>query len=185
ANDPYFRPSNPVTRGQLAKIVSNSAGFSDPVSGQTFEDVVPGSAFYTFIERLVSREVMGGYACGGAGEPCGNGNLPYFRPGSGATRGQLTKIVSNAAGFSDPAPATYTFTDVPVGSTFHVYVERLLLNRSGVMGGYSCGGAGEPCDQQNRAYFRPSNALSRGQTSKIVGNTFYPNCETPAKAVNK
>ncbi len=185
SNDPYFRPGNPVSRGQLAKIVSNSAGFSEPPASQSFEDVLPGSAFYDFVERLASRGVMAGYACGGAGEPCGNGNLPYFRPASGATRGQLTKIVSNAAGFSDPAPATYTFTDVPVGSTFHIYVERLLLNRPGVMGGYACGGAGEPCDQENRPYFRPSSPLTRGQTSKIVGNTFYPNCDTPARADSK
>lgn len=178
-SDGTFRPSNTVTRGQLAKIVSNSAGFSHPVSGQTFADVLPGSTFYTFIERLASRGVMGGYACGGAGEPCGSGNLPYFRPGSGASRGQLTKIVSNAAGFTDPDPSTSTFTDVPVGSTFHIYAERLLLNRPGVMGGYPCGGPGEPCDQQSRAYFRPADLVTRGQTAKIVDNTFYSDCPTP------
>jgi len=39
--------------------------------------------------------VMGGYACGGEGEPCGPGNLPYFRPNANATRGQVAKINSN------------------------------------------------------------------------------------------
>jgi hypothetical protein len=146
--------------------------------------VAPGSAFYEYVERLASRQVMGGYSCGGTGEPCGPASLPYFRPGSGATRGQLTKIVSNSAGFTNPAPNTFNFTDVPVSSTFHMYVERLLMNRPGVMGGYACGGAGEPCDSQNRAYFRPTNPLSRGQTSKIVGNTFYPNCQTLDAAGN-
>ena len=76
-NDPYFRPGNQVTRGQIAKIASNSAGFNDPISGQTFEDVAPGSTFYDFVERLVSRGVMNGYACGGAGEPC---VPPFNRP---------------------------------------------------------------------------------------------------------
>lgn len=178
--DGTFRPSNTITRGQVAKIVSNSAGFADPVSGQMFADVLPGSSFYTYVERLASRGVMGGYECGGPGEPCVEpGNLPYFRPGSSATRGQLTKIVSNAAGFTDPDPSTHTFTDVPVGSTFHAYVERLLLNRPGVMGGYLCGGSGEPCDPQSRAYFRPANLLTRGQAVKIVSNTFFPDCRTP------
>ncbi|MEO8285074.1 MAG: S-layer homology domain-containing protein [Chloroflexota bacterium] len=182
-SDPYFRPSNFVTRGQLTKIVSQSAGFSDPVSGQTFEDVVPGSTFYTYTERLASRGVMGGYPCGiDPNEPCVlPGNKPYFRPSASATRGQLTKIVSNAAGFTDPDPATFTFTDVPPGSTFHVYVERLLLNRPGAMNGYPCGSPGEPCDSQSRPYFRPGATLSRGQTSKIVANTFFPNCQTPAR----
>src|SRR3954469_10920934 len=69
-NLPYFRPNNNATRGQISKIVSNAAGFIEPVSGQTFEDVAPGSTFYDFIERLVSRGVMSGYPCGGVGEPC-------------------------------------------------------------------------------------------------------------------
>jgi hypothetical protein len=38
---------------------------------------------------------MGGYGCGELSEPCGPGSLPYFRPGSNATRGQVAKIVSN------------------------------------------------------------------------------------------
>jgi hypothetical protein len=181
--DGTFLPNNPVTRGQLAKIVSQSAGFMEPVSGQTFEDVVPGSTFYDYIERLASRSVMGGYQCGiDPGEPCGPGNRPYFRPNAGATRGQLTKIVSNAAGFNDTIPDTqYQFTDVEPGSTFWLYVERLLLNRPGVMSGYPCGSPSEPCDSENRPYFRPNNPLTRGQTSKIVANTFFPDCQTPRK----
>jgi hypothetical protein len=176
--DGTFKPNNPVTRGQLAKIVSQSAGFNEPVSGQTFDDVVPDSTFYEYIERLASRQVMGGYVCGvDPAEPCGAENRPYFRPNAGATRGQLTKIVSNAAGFSDTIPDTqYQFADVEPGSTFWLYVERLLLNRPGVMSGYSCGGPGEPCDSESRPYFRPNNPLTRGQTAKIVTNTFLPGC---------
>ena len=178
-SNPYFRPNNYVTRGQLAKIVSESAGFSDvvPSSQWTFTDVPYGSTFWVWVERLAARDVMSGYACGSPGEPCDPQNRAYFRPGAGATRGQLTKIVSNAAGFNDTIPPTqYTFTDVPTSNTFWVFVERLLLNRPGVMSGYQCGGPGEPCDPQNRAYFRPNNPLTRGQTSKIVAGVFFPEC---------
>ncbi|HET9496461.1 MAG TPA: S-layer homology domain-containing protein, partial [Chloroflexia bacterium] len=85
-NNPYFRPGNNVTRGQIAKIVSNSAGFNEPVTGQTFEDVPPGSTFYESVERLVSRQVMSGYACGGSSEPCvPPDNRPYFRTNASAT----------------------------------------------------------------------------------------------------
>jgi hypothetical protein len=181
-NDPYFRPNAYVTRGQLAKIVSESAGFSDaiPSMQRTFTDVPYGSTFWLWVERLSNRDVMAGYACGGPNEPCDPQSRPYFRPGAGATRGQLTKIVSNAAGFDDTIPPTrYTFTDVPPSNTFWAFVERLLLNRPGVMGGYACGGPGEPCDGENRPYFRPNNPLTRGQTSKIVSNTFIPECSTP------
>ena len=47
------------------------------------------------------------------------------------------------------------------------------------MSGYPCGGVGEPCGPNNLPYFRPNNYASRGQTSKIVGNTFFPGCVTP------
>jgi subtilisin family serine protease len=183
SNDPYFRPNAYVTRGQLAKIVSESAGFDDeiPPSQWTFTDVPYGSTFWVWVERLADRTVMAGYACGiDPNEPCDGQNRPYFRPNSGATRGQLTKIVSNAAGFTDTIPAgQYTFTDVPPTHTFWVFVERLLLNRPNVMGGYVCGGVGEPCDTENRPYFRPNNPLTRGQTSKIVASTFFPDCNPP------
>jgi hypothetical protein len=179
-DDPYYRPNNPLTRGQLAKIVSESAGFSEvvPPSQWTFTDVPYGSTFWVWVERLANRDVMAGYPCGqNPNEPCDSENRPYFRPGAGATRGQLTKIVSNAAGYTGTIPPDqYTFADVAPTHTFWLYVERLLLNRPGVMSGYPCGGAGEPCDSENRPYFRPNNGVTRGQTSKIVANTFLPDC---------
>ncbi|HET9494747.1 MAG TPA: S-layer homology domain-containing protein, partial [Chloroflexia bacterium] len=180
--DGTFRPNNPVTRGQLAKIVSNSAGFNEPPGDRLFEDVPSEHTFYEWVQRLAARSIIAGYTCGGPGEPCGPQSLPYFRPASGSTRGQLTKIVSNGAGFDDAvSPEQYTFADVPPTHTFWVYVERLLLNRPDVMAGYPCGGPGEPCDAENRPYFRPNNPLTRGQTSKIVANTFLPDCWTPAR----
>ena len=176
-NSPYFRVSSNVTRGQLAKIVSEAADFTDPVSGQTFEDVEEGSTFWLWIERLVIHEVMSGYACGGAGEPCvAPVNRPYFRPSGVASRGQVTKIVSNAAGFDDD-PTGRTFEDVLPGSTFYTFTQR-LTNRL-IMDGYTCGNP-EPCvPPANRPYFRPHSNVTRGQISKIVTNTFFPGCTFP------
>src|SRR5215212_510935 len=48
----YFRPGANITRGQLAKLVANSAGFGETVTTQTFQDVPPGSTFYQWVERL-------------------------------------------------------------------------------------------------------------------------------------
>jgi tartrate-resistant acid phosphatase type 5 len=172
-NGPYFRPGNSVTRGQIAKIVSNSGGFSDPAWGQTFEDVPPGSTFYTFTERLATRGIMQGYACGNP-EPCvAPLNRHYFRPGNGATRGQLAKIAARAAGFQEPVTGQ-TFEDVPPSSTFYEEIERLVAR--GVMQGYACSNP-EPCvPPLNRHYFRPGNGVTRGQSAKIVGNTFFAGC---------
>lgn len=175
--DGTFRPNNDVTRGQLAKIVSNAAGFGEDPGPQIFEDVPPSNPFYPFINRLTNRGHMSGYPCGGPGEPCIN-NRPYFRWGSPATRGQTSKIVANAAMIDDPIPPDrQTFEDVPPAHTFWLWIERLAGR--GVMGGYVCGGPGEPCGPGNRPYFRPQNNVTRGQSAKIVANTFYPNCQSP------
>jgi hypothetical protein len=177
-SDGTFRPGNDITRGQIAKMVSNAAGFNEPVDGQTYEDVGTSHAFYAFIERLSQRGHMGGYPCGTRStEPCNPPeNRPYFRAGEPATRGQISKIVSNAAGFSDPASGQF-YTDVEESNPF--YTEIMRLTTRGVMSGYPCGGVGEPCDPQNRPYFRWGNNVTRGQASKIVANTFYPGCQTP------
>ncbi len=121
---------------------------------------------------------MGGYTCGGEGEPCGADNKPYFRPSANATRGQLAKIVSNAAGLIGTPTNTF-YTDVPPTHPFYLWIMRLTT--LGVMSGYSCGGPDEPCDEANRPYFRPFANVTRGQASKIVSNTFYPNCQTPSR----
>jgi len=176
--NPCFKPGNPVTRGQLAKIVSNSAGYNEQHSTQTFQDVAVGSTFYDFVERLASRSIIGGYACGGAGEPCTPpANLPYFRPNAQVTRGQTSKIVAIAASLPAPPPGQQTFEDVPTNSTFWQWIEELAT--AGTIGGYPCGGVGEPCvPPQNRPYFRPNNNVTRGQAAKIVSNTFFPNCSS-------
>jgi glycosidase len=186
--NPYFRPGNFITRGQIAKIVANAAGYDDDVEGQTYQDVLPSdepSSFYVYIERLTAHNVMSGYPCGTrADEPCDGQNRAYFRPGANATRAQLSKIVSNAAGFVNDVSGQ-TFADVPPPtpendpSSFYLYVERLA--QRGVIGGYPCGGPGEVCDEEDRPFFRPGNPVTRAQAAKIVANTFYPNCQTPGR----
>jgi hypothetical protein len=177
-SDGTFRPGNNVSRGQLAKIVSNAVGLNDDPVAQLFEDVAPGSTFYDFVQRLGTRGYMSGYTCGGAAEPCvPPGNLPYFRPGSTATRGQVAKIVSNAASF-DEQPSGQTFQDMPPDATFYLWLGR--LSSRGIVNGYPCGGAGEPCvPPGNLPYFRPGNNVTRGQAAKIASNTFFPGCAAP------
>ena len=83
--DNTFRPSNNVTRGQLSKIVVTAAvqvnGWEliNPPN-PTFTDVPFGSAFYEYVETAVSKGVISGYSD------------RTFRPGNGATRGQIAKV---------------------------------------------------------------------------------------------
>ncbi len=185
--NPYFRPVNQITRGQISKLVSNSAGFAEDPGGQIFEDVRSDSPFYAFVNRLSNRGVMGGYACNIApAGPCvAPLNRPYFLPQNNASRGQLTKIVSNAAGFSDPH-TEQTFQDVPTSSTFYIFIQR--LSSRGAIAGYPCGGSNpesgnpEPClPPGNLPYFRPGNLVTRGQAAKLVATSFFPGCQAPAR----
>jgi predicted extracellular nuclease/phosphatidylserine/phosphatidylglycerophosphate/cardiolipin synthase-like enzyme len=178
-SDGTFRPNNDITRGQISKIVSQSAGFSEPAGSQIYEDVPPASPFFTWIQRLSNRGLVGGYRCGMVpDEPCVMpGNRPYFRPNASATRGQLSKIVASARGITTN-PTGETYQDVGTTHPFYVWIEQ--LSNLGVMGGYPCGTVpGEPCGTSNKPYFRPDANVTRGQASKIVANTFFPNCVTP------
>jgi hypothetical protein len=154
-------------------VVSLAAGFTEPVptTQQTFADVPYGATFWEVIERMASRSIVEGYPCGGEGEPCDAENRPYFRPNNSTTRGQISKVVAIAAGYTQ-TPTTQTFEDVAPDSTFYVWVENLA--QRDIMHGYPCGGEGEPCGPGNRPYFRTNNPATRGQVSKIVANTFYP-----------
>jgi hypothetical protein len=76
-------------------MVANAFGWSEPVTGQTFQDVPPTNVFYNYIGRLYGRGIINGYPCGGPGLPCvPPDNLPYFKPGNNVTRGQTAKIVA-------------------------------------------------------------------------------------------
>ena len=82
ARRPYFRPSNFVTRGQLAKIVVIGAGWAvQSPATPTFSDVPTDNVFYGFIETAVCHGAVGGYSDG------------TFRPNNFAFRGQIAKIV--------------------------------------------------------------------------------------------
>ncbi len=84
-SDGTFRPNNPVSRAQIAKIVVSAAGWAlvNPPSGH-FSDVLPGSTFYPFVETAVDHGILSGYSDG------------TFLPGNSALRGQVGKIVDLA-----------------------------------------------------------------------------------------
>ena len=58
------------------------------------------------------------------------------------------------------------FADVPSGNSFYEFVNRLY--QQDIITGYACGGLGEPCDAENRPYYRPGSDVTRQQMSKFV-----------------
>jgi hypothetical protein len=126
---------------------------------------------------MSARNIINGYPCGGAGEPCGPDNLPYFRPGNSVGRGQLSKMAALAFGFNEPV-TTQTFQDAPPGYIFYEHIERLAVRA--IINGYPCGESGEPCiPPDSRPYFRPANQISRGQIAKIVNLARIQSAPTP------
>jgi hypothetical protein len=84
-SDHTFRPYNTVTRGQMAKIVVQGLGLQiNTAGGPHFRDVDRANPFYAEIETIYNRGLVSGYADG------------TFRWGNNNSRGQLTKVLSNA-----------------------------------------------------------------------------------------
>jgi hypothetical protein len=154
-SDTTFRPYNNASRGQLSKMVVLSEGWTiDTSGGPHFADVAQGSTFYDYIETAYHHSIISGYPCGGIGEPCGPGNLPYFRPASNVTRGQAMKIVVGGRGWTIDVTGGPHFTDVPQGSTFYDYIETAF--NKGIINGYGNG------------TFGPGDNILRGQMSKVL-----------------
>jgi hypothetical protein len=147
-SDGTFRPGNPTTRGQVAKLIVGAEGWplTLPPGAPHFSDVSPGSTFYTYIEVAWAQGVLSGYSDG------------TFRPGNNVTRAQLAKMTVLADGLPLVNPATPTFGDVPPGSTFYSYVETAAAH--GIVGGYSDG------------TFRPTRSATRAQFTKILYQAF-------------
>ena len=167
--DGTFRPFNNTTRAQMVKIVV--LGFGKPIltpagGADSFTDVPPANPFYGYVETAAAATIVGGYTCGGPGEPCDAQHRPYFRPYAAVTRGQLSKIAVVAAGWTLLNPASGTFEDVLPQTAFYPFVETAYAH--GIISGYDCGGPGEPCRTPPRPYFRQFANATRGQIAKIV-----------------
>lgn len=145
--DGTFRPANNTTRAQIAKmiVVASRWPLRQPTT-PTFSDVDPGTTFYMYVETAAFRGIAGGYSDG------------TFRPNNYVTRGQLSKMTVLARNWTLTARGRASFSDVPLDSTFSVYIEAAA--EKGIVGGYSDG------------TFRPGNNATRAQLSKIVQNAF-------------
>jgi hypothetical protein len=177
----YFRPDAPVTRGQLARFIANSASFyyhpTPTPDHQTFADIPPGAPFWAAVELLAAQTAgpISGYTCGGPGEPCDAQRRPYYRPNVNVTRAQLSKIVARSAGYY-AGTGMQIFEDVPGSNPFYAWIGA--LNDHGAISGYSCGSAPDaPCVAPgNRPYFRPGLPVTRGQVAKIFTQVFPQVC---------
>jgi hypothetical protein len=106
-----------------------------------FSDVQPSDYFYQAVRYLYCNSVISGYGDG------------TFRPYNSTTRGQLSKIVVLAEGWTLTC-ADQHFTDVPPSDPFYCYIETAYGR--GIISGYADG------------TFKPGNNVTRAQLCKIV-----------------
>lgn len=131
------------------KIVIVAFGIPIVTGGpQHFSDVPPSNPFYAYIQTAFSDNLIGGYSDG------------TFRPNDNITRAQVAKVAVLASGEDLYIPATATFSDVPVGSAFFMFVETAYAN--GMLNGYA--------DHT----FHPNDEATRGEISKIVNLGTHP-----------
>lgn len=139
----YFGPTDPMTRGQLAKVAVLVAGLHTPeverADSPTFVDVPPrrdaGGKVITYPFDYVEEAAAAGILSGRSGE---SGQV--FSPGAEITRGQLAQVVARMARELKGYPADYgadgpEFSDVPD----YAAADVALTAKLGLMKGYSTG----------------------------------------------
>lgn len=156
----HFNPSGTSTRAQFAKVVVLGSGIPLANPGTpSFTDVPTNYFAYQYIEGGLAAGILSGFDAGTCGS---NGQtFPCYLPGRPITRGQLTKLVVAAAGYTLINPPTPTYSDVPPGSVFYQSIET--AHAKGVVNGYANG------------TFLPNNNITRDQMCQIV----YKGITTP------
>lgn len=160
-NGGLFFPSRSLSRGELAKVLVKAANLTLVTSGSArFSDVPAGSTFYDYVMTLANRGTINGYSDG------------TFRPNSNVSRGEFSKMVVGAFGFTTNTASGPHFTaDVPASQTFYAPIETLYaLN---VISGY------------NASFFGPNDPVTREQMAKIVSRAMMSKAGTlPPRAVS-
>ncbi len=148
--DGTYRPDDPVTRAQFAKIIVLALGRQPLAAGTrtpTFYDVPFTGALYPFgyVETAVDLGIITGYGDG------------TFRPDNNMTRAQLALMLVRAAGNRLAVPPPYYsdgFTDVPDFAADAVRTAKF----NGILSGTSS------------TTFSPDGQATRGQVAKMTEN---------------
>ncbi len=152
----HFSPHGSSTRAQFAKVVVLGFGLTlyTPTTGPDFTDVPSSYYAYAFIETGFHNAILSGFdpgtcASAGAAYPC-------YLPNRPITRGQLTKLVVNAAHYPlfTPTGGNPTFRDVPASNVFFISIET--AHEKGIINGYPGG------------IFLPNQNILRDQMCQIV-----------------
>ncbi|HUP16179.1 MAG TPA: DUF3048 domain-containing protein [Acidimicrobiia bacterium] len=107
-----FCPVGTVTRGQMATFLGRTltAGSSDV---EAFSDLLPGSYYAGFVNRLFELGIVDGYPDG------------TFRPDAPVSRAEMAALLVRTVGLEIAGPGASAFIDVPSDGWFAPFVETL------------------------------------------------------------
>jgi hypothetical protein len=159
--DGTYKPTDPVTRDQMAVYISRAlAGGDDKVPAFTgtpsFSDVDASNWALKYVQYAVSKAVVKGYSDG------------TYKPTDQVDRGQMSVFIARA--IATPAdgadlvnytpPATATFPDVPTTFWAYKYVAYIAQPAIGVTKGYPDGD------------YHPEYVCTRDQMAVYVARAF-------------
>lgn len=107
----YFRPCLNITRGQMAKPLSQAANYSESASGrQTFLDVSSTYNHHVYVERLAMHISLEEIPFDTPGRPiCYGTTLPCYHPNWDVRRSDAAQLIYLAYIYSAPYPAGRAF----------------------------------------------------------------------------
>jgi hypothetical protein len=114
----------------------------DQSTGTSFSDVSGDAWYKTYVETLVGKGIISGYADG------------TFKPGASVTRAEFSKMLGLAMVWKINVVPVSSFSDVPVGNWASPYVEAAKLNNA--INGYPDG------------TFGPVKAITRAEIAATV-----------------
>ena len=141
--DGTYKPNNPITRAQAAKIISNFLGLTPTNENISFSDVDQNHWAFGVVNLVAQHKIMNGIGDG------------RFAPESLITRAQVAQILYNAGFYSHSINnQTNSFTDVDYNHWAYVAIET--MKQEGILNGYADG------------RFGPNDSTSRAQLAAII-----------------
>ncbi|MCP1143707.1 N-acetylmuramoyl-L-alanine amidase [Lysinibacillus endophyticus] len=137
-----YKPNNPVTRGQAAKMVIESTNNKPLVVSQSsFTDVKVGTELSGYVESVVKLGFIAEKSKG------------VFSPNTPLTRNEMAKALSIAFNLNAEKYANLSipFTDVSVNNSYYKYIAAIYYN--GITKGSATGTTFNPTESVTRAQF--------------------------------
>lgn len=156
--DGTYRPAKPVTRSQMAKLITLSKNYplaSAAADTMSFGDVLSTHWATTYIKASAAVGIVNGYPDG------------TFRPESQITRGELARMLRRATEMPIVKPAQPTYKDTASGYWAFGDIETMVYY--GIMGGYPDG------------TFKPAQAATRGEIAAALYKMLKADLQPPVQ----